>query len=273
MPKYTKAQLLKLRDNTDRLLKKIEKDEKNNYERLALSFGNTKSTIDEVLSSIKNDKTYDKLSILLNGLKNELGNTIKATTPDMGGVISEIRQLTFSMKNKKDFDDKGIVMTLNRIEKLLSKKPKEVKGKDSSKEVVKALKNLKIEAGSMEFPDSIAINNFPPQKIAQPVSHMSINSLSGSVHPTSTTVKTTLTSLPGYGVLDNRRAIIFYNNDSTNTVFIGGSTVTTSTGMPIEAKSFSPSFDSGPLQKWYGVTSSGTADVRCLELPDEASGR
>ena len=172
--------------------------------------------------------------------------------------------------DKKLDDLAAIFRTLSRS---LTKEPKV---KDRTDEIIKAIKDIKLEAKDIEFPSEIFVNpgsSWPPQKVANPVTHININSLKGNVHQTTTTVTTTLTPLPSYGVLDDRRAIIFYNNSSSITVYIGGSTVTASTGTPIEPKSFSPSFDSGPLQKWYGITSSGTADVRCLELPDEEAGR
>lgn len=251
----------------------MEREEKDSYKKLALAFKNSQGNIDSVLAAIKNDKTYDKLSMGLVNLKRELGEAIKTSQPDMSVITRSINSLALIMNSKKEFSDESIVSNLNKIERVLSKPKKHKPIKDRTDEIIKAIKNIKLEAKDVSFPKTIDVGNFPPTKTAMPATHMSINSLSGSVHPTSTTVKTTLTSLPGYGVLDNRRAIVFYNNSDDTTVFIGGSTVTTDTGLPIEAKSFSPSFDSGPLQKWYGVTSAGTADVRCVEIPDEASGR
>ena len=133
--------------------------------------------------------------------------------------------------------------------------------------VEKAIKEIKIP--EVVIPETVEVSNWPPQKVPQPVTNINLNPLRGIVHPTTTTVSSSLTTLPSYGVLENRRAIIFYNNSSTITVFIGGSTVTTSNGLPIDPKSFSPSFDSGPRQVWYGVTTSGTADVRTVEIAND----
>lgn len=128
----------------------------------------------------------------------------------------------------------------------------------------------KIKFPETEFPKSISVDNFPPTKIPQPVTNININPLRGLVHTTATTVGTTLKAIPDYGVLDNRRSMIIYNNSSTVTVYLGGSDVTASNGIPLDPKSFSPAFDSGPRQVWYGITSSGTAELRCVEIANDS---
>jgi len=124
----------------------------------------------------------------------------------------------------------------------------------------------------IEFPESVMVSNFPIQKIAQPVTHISINSLSGYVKTTVATVTTSLTPLPTYGVLNNRRAIIIYNN-SANIIYIGGSDVTTANGMPVPANSYSPILDAGIHMIIYGIAAVGSNNVRVMEASDEASGR
>jgi len=52
------------------------------------------------------------------------------------------------------------------------------------------------------------------------ISHFNLNPLRGLIHTTSTTVSTTVSPIPGYGVLDNRRSVIFYNNSVTTTLYI-----------------------------------------------------
>lgn len=121
-------------------------------------------------------------------------------------------------------------------------------------------------------PMEVSITNFPPTMVPTPVSHISLNSLSGFAHTTSATVTSSLTPLPTYGVLDNRRSLIIYNN-SSNTIYLGGSTVTTSSGMPVPPSSYSPIFDAGIHLIIYGIAESGNNNVRVLELSDEASGR
>lgn len=125
----------------------------------------------------------------------------------------------------------------------------------------------------VEFPDSISIDNFPPQKIPQPVTHMSINSLNGYVKTTAVTVSTTLGTLPSYGVLSGRRSLQIYNNSSDTTIYIGGSDVTATNGLPVPPLSYSPALDAGIKLIIYGVTSSGSANARVVEISDEESGR
>ena len=227
--------------------------------------GKTKIDLNKV------DEVIDELK----KIKEQIANIPKTPKPEK---IIFPKQEKVVIPDKFSFAEaKTIIEELKNIKsvfRLADGKKKEI----DLKPVTKAIKTLekaikKIPKSEIEFPDTIDIGNFPPTYKPTPVTHMSINSLSGTVHSTTTTVKATLTPLPGYGVLDNRRAIVFYNNSDNTTVYIGGSVVTKDNGLPIEAKSFSPSFDSGPLQKWYGITSSGTADVRCVEIPDLSVGR
>ncbi len=80
--------------------------------------------------------------------------------------------------------------------------------------------------------------------------------------PTSTTVGTTATVIPATAA-SGRLSIAVFNNGS-NTVFLGDSGVTTSTGFPLEAGA-SQSIDLGPQALLYGRTSTGSSDVRSLE--------
>lgn len=124
---------------------------------------------------------------------------------------------------------------------------------------------------SFEFPQSISVDNFPPVKAPTPVTHMSINSLAGFAKSRAITVSTTPTPLPDE-VLAYRRSLVIYNN-AASTIYVGGSDVTATNGMPVPATSYSPAFDAGPKMIVYAVTASGTANVRVLELSDENSGR
>ncbi len=121
-----------------------------------------------------------------------------------------------------------------------------------------------------EFPASISVDNFPPQLTPQPVTHFSINALRGNIKTTDINVTTSATALPNSN-LTNRRALIVYNN-SSNTIYIGGSDVTTSNGLPVPASSYSPILDAGYNMTVYAIAGS-TSDVRVLEASDEASGR
>ena len=139
------------------------------------------------------------------------------------------------------------------------------------KDVKEALENLPKKIPQMEFPNSVSINNFPPQKYPMPVTNISINSLTGEVKTRAVTVTTALTPLPGE-VLSNRRSLTIYNNSSV-TVEVGGSTFTFGEGMPVPAGTFSPSLDAGSRMIIYGRVASGTADVRVMEVSDISVGR
>jgi len=123
---------------------------------------------------------------------------------------------------------------------------------------------------TIEFPSSFSINNWPPQKVPQPVTNININPLRGDFKTTAVTVSTMATALPPTP-LANRRALIVYNA-SSSIVYLGGSDVTTSNGLPLEASTYSPPFDAGVKMTLYGIVSSGTANVRVLEISNEAIG-
>lgn len=108
-----------------------------------------------------------------------------------------------------------------------------------------------------------------PQMTPTPVTNVTLNPLNGFVKTTSATVGTSATSLPGYGQLFNRRAVVIYNN-SANTIYIGGSDVTTSNGMPVPANSYSPILDAGYSLLVYGIAAQSN-NVRVLEISKDKS--
>ena len=83
-----------------------------------------------------------------------------------------------------------------------------------------------------------------PTMTTPAATHISLNPLQGIIKTTDNTIGTTLTKLPSYGQLFNRRSIQLYNN-SANTVYIGGSDVTVNNGIPVPASSFSTILDIG----------------------------
>lgn len=139
---------------------------------------------------------------------------------------------------------------------------------DKLDEMTDALKKL---PGNMEFPTSVQVTNFPPQKIPQPVTNISINALAGTVKSRNITVTTSATPLPDE-VLSSRRSLVIYNN-SSQTVYVGGSDVSTTNGMPVPASSYSPAFDAGEKMVIYGIVASTTANIRTLEASDIRTGR
>lgn len=146
------------------------------------------------------------------------------------------------------------------------------------KAILKALENMskKLDDLPKEFPDvhiptSVEISNFPPQKYPMPVTNININPLRGFAKTTAVTVTTALTPLPGE-VLAYRRSLVVYNNSSSVTIYLGGSTMTFSDGIPVPPNSYSPAFDAGPRMIVYARTSASTANVRVLELSNENIG-
>lgn len=153
-----------------------------------------------------------------------------------------------------NFDTKPL---LNALQELRDVKPPD------NKEVVGMLRNVSEGIGALiEKPTFI-----PPA-----VTNVNINALQGVTHSSQQTLTTGLSEIPSYGGLFNRRSLIIYNN-SAITIYIGGSDVSSSTGLPIPTASYSPVMDVGYNMKVYGVTASSTADIRVLELANEATGR
>jgi len=140
------------------------------------------------------------------------------------------------------------------------------------KQIVSSIKNLEkaikgIKMPEVEIPGSVKVSNFPPQKYPMPVTNININPLRGFIKSRTVTVSTTITPLPGE-VLSNRRSLIIYNNSSV-TVELGGSTMTFGTGFPVAASATSPPIDAGPNMVLYGIVTTGTANVRVMEVSNE----
>lgn len=110
-----------------------------------------------------------------------------------------------------------------------------------------------------------------PRPMVNPVTNVSLNGLGGFIQTTQVTVTSALTVLPG-SALTSRRGIVIYNNGS-QTVEIGGSTFTFGTGMPVPAGTYSPPIDASSKLIVYGRVTSGSADVRVMEVSDIGTGR
>jgi len=185
--------------------------------------------------------------------KVEISNLPSVDKIDLSPLIKEIKDLKSSLpvnvkSEAKPIDLSPLLEGLSELrDEIVNLQPKEIK-----------------------FPTKMDIGNFPPRMVPQPVTNININGLQGYAKTTAVTVGTTLTKLPSYGQLFNRRAIVVYNNSST-TVYVGGSDLTSSNGLPITANSFSPTMDAGYNMVIYGITSSGSADVRVMELSKDQS--
>lgn len=148
-----------------------------------------------------------------------------------------------------NFDTKPLLSALQEL--------KEVSGKPTdNKQVVNMLRNLN---------EGIGMLVDKPTFVPPAVTNVTLNALQGFVHTTSSTIGTSVVTLPNYGQLFNRRSVIIYNN-SSNTIYLGGSDVTTSNGLPVPASSYSPILDAGYNMIVYGIASQGGNNVRVLEV-------
>ena len=145
---------------------------------------------------------------------------------------------------------------------------------NANPELLEAIENLNERIENLSSPEAVSMSKTNellealvnrPQLTPQPVTNISINALQGFAKATSQTVGTSVVELPSYGQLFNRRSIIVFNNDATNTLYIGGSDVTTSNGMPVLAQTYSPSIDAGYNMDIYGIAGS-SINVRVFEV-------
>lgn len=148
-----------------------------------------------------------------------------------------------------NFDTKPLLNALQEI-KDVSNKPVD------NKQMINMLRNISEGIGAL-------IDK--PTFVPPAVTNITLNPLQGFVKTTSATIGTTITSLPSYGQLFNRRAVIIYNN-SSNTIYLGGVDVTTSNGLPVPANSYSPILDAGYNMIVYGIASVAGNNVRILEV-------
>jgi len=123
-----------------------------------------------------------------------------------------------------------------------------------------------------QFPDTISINNFPPQKVPNPVTNININPLKGTPKTTAVSVGGTATLLPTTALI-KRRTLSLYNASSSETLYIGGTDVTIDNGFPVPPESYSPSIDAGEEMLIYGITSGVDIDIRVFEVNNTLSGR
>ena len=86
--------------------------------------------------------------------------------------------------------------------------------------------------------------------------------ISSELVASTTTISTTAVVIPATAQT-NRRTMLVFNNGS-NIVYIGGSTVTASAGYPLQPGQ-EKGFDISSGLVMYGITSSGSSDVRTLE--------
>lgn len=232
------------------------------------------------------EKTISRLTQQLEDVR----KAVVATKPDRLPKVQQVKiinptppvQLPISPLIKKLEE---VEQAIGRI-KLEVPKQQEIKipalpktiGMAEGKAILKALQEVaeKLDGLPKEFPEvhiptSVEISNFPPQKYPMPVTNININPLRGFAKSNVVALNaTTPAPLPGE-VLAYRRSIIMFNSHSA-TVYIGGSDVSAANGLPVLANSYSPALDAGPKMIIYGITGSGSGNVRVLEVSNENIG-
>lgn len=236
--------LVTLNKSIEEILKRIEaKELKVNIPSISKVSGTVK--VDNFPSQYPFEKLYGALS----DIKYALGNIRLEIPPQREIKFPDIKMPQFP---------KSLSMTESRA----------ILG--ALKDVKDALEELPKKLPQVEIPKRVSIDNFPPTKYPMPVTNININPLRGFAKSRTVTITTSITPLPEE-VLSNRRSLVIYNN-SDQTIYVGGSDVTTSNGLPVPAGTFSPAFDSGPRMIIYGIVASSTAEVRTLELSNENIG-
>src|SRR3990167_10605301 len=90
-----------------------------------------------------------------------------------------------------------------------------------------------------------------------------VKPLRGVVLSTTVGVGTTATAIPGTALTDRKSCILY--NMGTVSVWLGGSSVTTTTGLPVGTADYSPSLDLGTTIL-YGIASTVGGTVNILEI-------
>ena len=90
-----------------------------------------------------------------------------------------------------------------------------------------------------------------------------VRPLSGVVLSTTVGIGTTATTIPGTA-LTSRKSCILYNNGTTS-VYLGGTGVTTTTGLLVGTADYSPSLDLGTTIL-YGIAGTVGGTVNILEI-------
>jgi len=265
-------------DKIDTVSEKFEEVTKNIIDTVSEKFEEVTKNIG-VLADSEN-KNSPQLAKLIS----ELHTSVKRIQL----VVPQTQKVT--VQNPTEFPITEMMVGLRAIQNSIQKihidipKPQEIKipafptsmSLPEGKLILESLAQLKdavndIHIPQVDFPTSISVANFPPQKIAMPPTNININPLRGVVKATGVTVTATETPLPTTR-LRYRRSWGFYNNSDV-TVYFGGSGVSVASGTPVPARSYSPSLDAGPNMEIYAIVASTSADVRVLEVSNESIGK
>ena len=204
--------------------------------------------------AITNPITINNLSGLERKLE-DLATQFRSLTLAISSIPQQkIEFPKLEMPKSEKIDFSPIVEAVQELETAL--------GKRTDGDTVPAIRDLK------KVMQAIADK---PTFTPNPVTNVNINALKGLVKTSAVTVGTTLTKLPAYGQLFARRAVVIYNN-SANTIYVGGSDVTVSNGIPVPAASYSNIFDAGYNMIVYGIAATSNNDIRVMEVSSDTSG-
>lgn len=153
----TKAQVTKIYNSAGQLLRKMETEEVKTIEKASTVVNTHNETLKDLSESVKvfqqqllkinENGQVDQILVskAVNELRSELGSAMAATEKSQNSLFQAINEF------------------------------KTVLSGQGNKELLEALKDLKnVQAPKVEFPESISIDNFPPQKIPQPVTKMAL---------------------------------------------------------------------------------------------------
>lgn len=190
----------------------------------------------------------------------DIAKIIAASKPevvvDLAPVARAISQLKEAMPRQEKPEKVDLQPLIKEIRDLKTSMSKDSKVEFDTKRLEDQMQDL-ITVSSKKY--------VPPA-----VTKIDLNPLRGSFKTTAVTVTGTATALPS-SALANRRAVVIYNNGAVD-IFIGGSDVTTSTGIPVPAGGTSPSFDAGSSMTLYAISGGTSVNTRVLEISNDAVG-
>jgi hypothetical protein len=253
----------------------------NNLDSLSLENINKLSLdiaqLNSIIKLLRDGQQLDSNTIsILTKIFNVIGQLAKKDVvfPSVQKVEGEV-SISNIKENRQLYD---LNKTMNQVRAAIEAlKPSEKTGAIDFSSVTKKLDDVVAQLKKLpelmpEMAREVRVSNFPIQKYPMPVTNININGLGGFTKSRAITVSTSLTPLPDE-VLANRRSLIVFNNSAATTIYIGGSDVTSSNGLPVLAQTYSPAIDAGSKLIVYAVTASSTADVRVLEASHDAVGR
>lgn len=254
---------------------------------LSVSIGETKVDVDNVrvsnLSEIKIPQVIIPKEVRVSNLKDiVIPKPEKQEKVDFSSLESRLNALKSAFDKVSDYLPQLKPHAFPKIEF-----PKQISVKEADKIIDEYKKGVKIlsddllalskviqaqetgfgtnDKGEVE----VKVSNFPPTHIPTPVTNININSLRGIPKSTVMNVLTSATPIPATS-LEQRRSVSFYN-DSENTIYIGGSDVSSSNGFPIFPGTYSPPIEAGEHMKIYGVATSSSS-IRVLEVSNDSEG-